>query len=521
VNDSRFQYIFGLQEVPLTAMADGYAIASGELGVVCVHISPGLGNAMGMLYNAYCAGTPLLLLAGQQDRRLMAGEPVLAGDNVAVARPWTKWAFEVQRVEDVPTAVRRAVQAALTPPTGPVFLSLPVDVQLEAADGLDLTPPHVPDRRVRPPLEALRKAAEILAQARNPAILAGSRVTEAGAVAELAALAELIGAPVLAESTTSHGRLPLPADHPLYLGILPLWGSEVHQRLDEFDVVFVVGMNLLRLYIYSEPARPIPEHVRLIQLDANPWEVGKNYPVEVGLLGDPKAGLAELGQYVSGLLSSDQVHAARQRRDAYAARRATEREALLAEIDAQRDERPMTPLALMGALSRVLPSNVAVVEEAVTTHHNVLERLGVIKDPTGLISHRGWALGWGLGCSIGAKLAWPDRPVVALLGDGSTLYGVQGLWTAAHHHIPVTFVIANNAQYKILKLSGDVMKLPQMARRNYLAMDLTAPEIDFVNLARSFGVEAHQVAEPEELSARVSDALNRTEPLLLDVPVDR
>jgi benzoylformate decarboxylase len=161
------------------------------------------------------------------------------------------------------------------------------------------------------------------------------------------------------------------------------------------------------------------------------------------------------------------------------------------------------------------------VEEAVTTHHNVLERLGVIKDPTGLISHRGWALGWGLGCSIGAKLAWPDRPVVALLGDGSTLYGVQGLWTAAHHHIPVTFVIANNAQYKILKLSGDVMKLPQMARRNYLAMDLTAPEIDFVNLARSFGVEAHQVAEPEELSARVSDALNRTEPLLLDVPVDR
>jgi benzoylformate decarboxylase len=521
VNDSRFQYIFGLQEVPLTAMADGYAIASGELGVVCVHISPGLGNAMGMLYNAYCAGTPLLLLAGQQDRRLMAGEPVLAGDNVAVARPWTKWAYEVQRVEDVPTAVRRAVQAALTPPTGPIFLSLPVDVQLEAADGLDLTPPHVPDRRVRPPLEALRKAAEILAQARNPAILAGSRVTEAGAVAELAALAELIGAPVLAESTTSHGRLPLPADHPLYLGILPLWGSEVHQRLDEFDVVFVVGMNLLRLYIYSEPARPIPEHVRLIQLDANPWEVGKNYPVEVGLLGDPKAGLAELGQYVSGLLSSDQVRAARQRRDAHAARRATEREALLAEIDAQRDERPMTPLALMGALSRVLPSNVAVVEEAVTTHHNVLERLGVIKDPTGLISHRGWALGWGLGCSIGAKLAWPDRPVVALLGDGSTLYGVQGLWTAAHHHIPVTFVVANNAQYKILKVSGDVMKLPQMARRNYLAMDLTDPEIDFVNLARSFGVEAHRVAEPEELSARVSDALNRTEPLLLDVPVDR
>jgi benzoylformate decarboxylase len=521
VNDSRFQYIFGLQEVPLTAMADGYAIASGELGVVCVHISPGLGNAMGMLYNAYCAGTPVLLLAGQQDRRLMAGEPVLTGDNVGVARPWTKWAYEVQRVEDVPTAVRRAVQVALTPPTGPVFLSVPIDIQMESATGMDLTPPHVPDRRVRPPLDALHKAAEILAGARNPAILAGSRVSEAGAVAELAALAEIIGAPVLAESTTSHGRLPLPADHPLYQGILPLWGSEVHQRLDEYDVIFVVGMNLLRLYIFSEPARPIPEHVRLVQMDANAWEVGKNYPVEVGLLGDPKAGLAELSQCVLDRFGEHQAHAARERRETFATQRASEQKALLAEIDAQRDDRPITPLAFMGALCRILPPNASVVEEAVTTHQNVLERLGVLKDPMGFISHRGWALGWGLGCSIGAKLAWPDRPVVALLGDGSTLYGVQGLWTAAHHHIPVTFVVANNAQYKILKLSGEVMGLPQMAQRKYLAMDLTSPEIDFVNLARSFGVEAHRVTEPEELSARVKDSFERTEPILLDVPVDR
>ncbi len=521
VQDSRFEYIFGLHELPATAMADGYAMASGGLGVVCVHISCGVGNAMGMLYNAYTAGTPLLLLAGQQDRRLRLSEPVLAGDTVAVTRPWTKWAIEVQRLEDIPTAVRRAVQTALTPPTGPVFMSLPIDIQLEAADDLDLTPPHIPDRRVRPPLEALHKAADILAQAQNPAILAGSRVTEAGAVDELVTLAKRLGAPVLAEQQTSHGRLPMPADHPLYAGILSLWAPDIRQRLADFDVILAVGLDVLRLYIYREPARPIPEHARLIHLDADPWQIGKNYPVEVGLVSDPKTGLVELAQRLSEIQPPDQAQKAAERLQTSAAQRAAARESLLADIDAQMDRRPMTALAFMGALCRVLPSNGVVVEEAVTTHQNLLERLGVLKDPTGYLAHRGWALGWGLGSAIGVKLAWPDRPVVALLGDGAALYGIQGLWTAAHHHVPVTFLIANNAQYKILKISGDVMRLPQMAQRNYLAMDLVEPAVDFVGLARSFGVEAHRMTEPEELAERIRDSLDREEPLLLDATIER
>jgi benzoylformate decarboxylase len=521
VEDPRFDYIFGLHELPATAMADGYAMASGGLGVVCVHISCGVGNAMGMLYNAYSAGTPLLLVAGQQDRRLRLGEPVLAGDTVAVTRPWTKWAIEVQRLEDIPTAVRRAVQTALTPPTGPVFMSLPIDIQLEEADDLDVTPPHVPDRRVRPPLEALHKAAGILAQARNPAILAGSRVTEAAAVDELVALAERLGAPVLAEQQTSHGRLPMPADHPLYGGTLSLWAPDIRKRLIDYDVILAVGLDVMRLYIYREPARPIPESARLIHLDADPWQIGKNYPVEVGLVSDPKTGLAELAQRLSEILLPDQAQKATERLQHAAAQSAAVRETLLADIDAQMDRRPMTALAFMGALCRVLPPDSAVVEEAVTTHQNLLERLGVLQDPTGYIGHRGWALGWGLGSAIGVKLAWPDRPVVALLGDGAALYGIQGLWTAAHHHIPVTFLIANNAQYKILKVSGDVMQLPQMGQRNYLAMDLVDPAIDFVGLARSFGVEAHRITEPEELAAQVHDALDREEPLLLDVTIER
>lgn len=521
VSDLRFQYIFGLHEIPVVAMADGYAMASGGVGVANVHICCGLGNAMGMLYNAHCSGSPVLLTAGQQDRRLRFEEPVLSGDMVSVVRPWTKWAAEIQRVEDVPAAVRRAIQTALTPPTGPVFLALPVDVQIEACAGLDLSPPSLVDRRIRPPLDALRRTAAVLAQAKNPAILAGSRVTECAAVRELTAVAERLGAPVLSEQATAHGRVPFPTDHPLYGDGLPLWSPDVRRVLADFDVLLVVGMNLLRSYIYHEPSRPIPEQVRLVQMDNDPWQLAKNYPIEVGLLGDLKEGLAELDPLLASVLTGSQVAAARSRLDRYATARQAAQETLKRKIDAESQRRPMTPLTVMGALAKVLPSNIAVVEEAVTTTNGTLERLGVLKDPAGYFGHRGWALGWGLGCALGIKLAWPERPVLALLGDGAALYGIQGLWTAAHHRIPVTFILCNNAQYQILKHCGDVMPLPNMAAKQYLAMDLVRPEIDFVALSRSLGVEAQCITEPEELSERVRESLAGDKPQLFDVAIAR
>jgi len=519
--DERFQYILGLQEVPLTAMADGYALASGRLGVVCLHICCGLGNAMGMLYNAYCEGSALLVVAGQQDRRLRLSEPVLVGDMVSVARPWTKWAHEVQTVADVPVAVRRAIQTARTPPTGPVFLALPLDLQMETLERPDLRPPTVPDARVRPSRAGLEQAAQVLSHARNPAILAGSRVTEAEAVNELAALAERLGAPVLSECGTAHGRMPMPADHPLYAGPLPLWIPDIHARLSEFDVLLAVGMSVIKLYLWHEPGTPIPAHIRLVHLDSNAWEIGKNYPVEVGLVGDPKAGLAELGELVATRLSPNQVAAAQERTRTLSRERAEELAALKKRIDAETTRRPMTALTLMSTLARVLPPDAAFVEEAVTTHNNLLEKLGTIRDPAAYFAHRGWALGWGLGCALGVKLAWPERPVVALLGDGAALYGIQGLWTAAHHRIPATFIIANNTEYKILKVCGSVLPLAQMAQKRYVGMDLTEPEIDFVGLARSFGVDAHRVTDPDELATRLRESFSAATPCLLDVPIER
>ena len=252
---------------------------------------------MGMIYNAHVEGSPLLITAGQQDRRLRLSEPVLEGDLVSVVRPWTKWAHEVQRVQDIPQAVRRALQTALTPPTGPVFLSLPVDVQMEQTHGLDLSPPHIPDRRVRPPLEALRRAADLLQQgpqSRDPGRQPGHRgeclcgADRPGRAARSAGLRR--------DRPPCMADLPMAPDHPLYRGVLPLWSPEIRRTLDKFDVFLAVGLNVFRLYIYCEPERPLPEHARLIHLDNVPREIGKNFPVDVGLIGDPKAGLAELAE---------------------------------------------------------------------------------------------------------------------------------------------------------------------------------------------------------------------------------
>ncbi len=520
VEDRRFQYVLGLMEVPVMAMADGFAQASRSIGFVNLHISCGLGNAMGMLYNSFRSGTPLIVTAGQQDRRLKFEEPILWSDMVAVARTWTKWSAEVERAEDLPSALRRAVATALTPPTGPVFLSIPIDVQTTTAE-LDTTISPRLDTRVRPPLDALRLAAGKLAEAANPAILAGSRVVEQAAEAALVQVAQRLGAPVYCESGTTHGRLGFPAYHPLYGTCLPLWSPEVRERLAEFDVVFVVGMDLLRQYVYFEPSRPIPEHVRLIHLDNDPWQLGKNYPVEVGIWGDLREGLLDLDKLLEETMPAELIERARQRGAARIAAHRAAQHALRNRAQAEALVRPVSPLTLMSTVAGVLPGDVAVIEEAVTTTNTYLERLGALTNATGYFGHRGWALGWGLGCSLGVKLAWPDRPVLGILGEGAALYGIQGLWSAARYRIPVTFLICNNAQYQILKVGARQLNLPRALAGQFEGFDLVEPEVDLVGISRSLGVDARRVTEPDEISAALTECLADDRPHLIDVPIAR
>jgi benzoylformate decarboxylase len=239
------------------------------------------------------------------------------------------------------------------------------------------------------------------------------------------------------------------------------------------------------------------------------------------LLGDLHAGLVELDALLAERLTPERNGAIERRRREHAERHRACRGKLQAQAERERDARPLSPLSLLDCVGSVLPANAAVVEEAVTTTNTYLERLGKLRDPSGYFGHRGWALGWGLGCALGVKIAWPDRPVLALLGDGAALYGIQGLWTAAHYQLPVTFLVCNNAQYQILKVGARGMGLPAAQAGRFLGLDIVDPEIDFVGLARSLGVASVRISERDALADALRHSLAGDRPLLIDVPISR
>src|SRR6266446_1679600 len=288
--ENEIKYILGLQEAALMAMADGYAQASGKLAVLNFHVAPGLGNAMGMLYDAQKAAAPILLTAGQHDQSFNFSEPILWADLPTIARPFVKWSAEVRRVEDLPRAIHRAAKTALAPPTGPVFLSLPADV-LNAEADIDLGAPTRVAPRLRGDQAAIETAAQLLAAAERPVIVAGDAVAQSGAHGELVALAELLGAPVWAEGVPSTASFP--ASHPLFRGAMVRLQTMIREILQQHDVLFSVGGDLFTLSLPSE-TEAMPSDLAIIQLDNDAWELGKNYPARVAILGDPKATLPEL-----------------------------------------------------------------------------------------------------------------------------------------------------------------------------------------------------------------------------------
>jgi benzoylformate decarboxylase len=510
------RYILSLHEGVALAMAAGYAEASGKIGVTNFHVAPGLGNALGLIYTALMTRTPLLVTAGQQDRRMQLEEPLLWGDLVQMARPLTKWSYEIPRPEDLPRAVRRAIKTAMTPPSGPVFLALPMDV-LEASAEVDLSPASRPDLRSGPLPELLAQAAEILCAAQNPTMIVGDRVSKAGAIAEAVALAEALGARVYGEPQAN--SVAFPAAHPLFAGVLPSLSQGIRRALEPADVLLVVGLNLFQPFLYT-PKGPLPETATVIHIDSDPWEVGKNYPVQIGMLSDPQVALAQLLPLIQQRLTPAQQQAAHRRLASEGEFRQQERKSLETRTAEDDAKEPMSPLVLMRELARALPPDAVVVNESVTSGGTLRAWLP-LKDEKSFFQAKGGGLGFGLPAVVGVKLALPDRPVVGLLGEGSAMYAIQGLWTAAHYELPVVFVICNNAQYRILKAGLLAFRSEPAKQGKFVGMDLVHPEIDFVTLAQSMGVTAERIPKPQDVAPALRRALSRNGPSLLDIPLDR
>ena len=505
------KYVLGLQEAIVVGMADGFARASNRLAACSLHVAPGLGNAMGAIYTAKFSGSPLLITCGQQEQGHGLLEPLLYAPLVPMAEPLVKWAIEVSRVADLPRILHRAAKVALTPPTGPVFISLPGDILNEEAE-IDLGKPTRVDARTRPTDAALERLAARLLSAQKPVMVAGQELSIHAAFAEAAELAELLGAAVYQQTIPYTAQFP--SEHPAYVGALTRNQKLVRATLEPYDLVLCLGADLLRMSVYS-PVEPLPEGMPVVHISERDWELGKNYPTELALRANVKETLLALLPILRRLRTPN---------------RATQAQRQLAKIkprnwSAQRDKSridamlaaentPIDPQYLMLRITEAMPRNAIVVEEALTSSAS-LPGLLPLRDPNSYYGLASGGIGFALPGAVGISLAQPGRPVVAVVGDGSAMYGIQALWTAAHLKLPITYVIANNRSYRILKERLVSMR----ATDRFTAMDLRDPEIDFAGLARSLGVPGKRVADPQEIAPAIIEAGKSGGPNLIEVMV--
>ena len=514
--DNEINYVLGLQEAAVMAMADGYAQASGKLTVVNVHTTPGLGNAMGMLYDAQKAASPILVTAGQHDQDFNQSEPILFAELPPIARPLVKWSAEVHRIQDLPLLVHRACKTAMAPPTGPVFLSLPGDILKNEAD-LDLMAPTRVAPRVRGDRSAVEAAAEVLANAKRPVIMAGDAVAQSRAHAELVELAELIGAPVYAELISNSASFP--SSHPLFRGAMNRMQPAMRKIFDQHDVLFSVGADLFALSLPSDVA-PIGPDLKMVHLDIDPWELGKNYPAEVAILGDPKGTLPELIVAIRERMSAGAQAAGRERLKTASEATLAELEKMKTKARSMAGESPVQALSLIHAIGEILPKDTVVIDETVSSSGG-LRQLVKSDDPQSFYGLRGGGIGWGLPASIGVKMALPDRPVIALIGDGSAMYTIQALWTAARYKVGVVFVIFNNTSYRILKQRLFSQRGHAAQTDTYVGMELNNPAVDYVGLARSLGVPAERAKTVHDATDLIAKGLAGNSPVLIEVELAR
>jgi len=505
-------YVLGMQESVVVGMADGFSRASGRLVAANVHVAPGLGNAMGSLYNAKFTGTPLILTAGQQEQGHGLMEPLLYEPLVRIAEPLVKWAVEVNRLEDLPRIVRRAAKVAMTPPTGPVFISLPGDI-LNAEADLDLLASSRIDTRTRPSDVVLRALAARMLAAERPVMIVGDEIVKCDALDEAVRFAETLGCPVWQQPVPNGAHFR--SDSPCFVGTLSRTQSRVRQTLAAHDLLIVMGADPLCMSVYSE-VDPMPRGLPVVQVGLLDWHIAKNHPVELGVKADVRETLAALIPVIEAAGGAPLAERARARRAALAEDDwSTRRHRLVETISRNAAQVPIDADWLVLRMIEALPDDAIVVDEALTASRNVPALLRY-RERYGYHAMASGGIGWGLAASVGVGLAHPGRPVVCLTGDGSAMYTIQALWTAAHHRLPLNVVLVNNGGYRIIK-----QRLQSFhGSRAFVGMDFADPQVDFAALAASMGLESIRVTDPRELHAVLSSAFRRPGTKLIEVMTD-
>ncbi len=485
-----FRYVHALQEASAVGMADGYAQVTGRPAHVNLHTAPGTGNAMGNLVTAWHNRAPLIVTAGQQTREMLLIEPRLTSRRATeLPQPYVKWSHEPTRAQDVPAALMRAYATAVQPPAGPVFLSLPLDDWGQPAD--PYRPPRTVSTRIAPDPYRLGEFAAVLAASRAPVLVLGAAVDRAGAWSAAVALAERLGAPVWAAPAPE--RACFPEDHPNFRGVLPYAIAPLAEKLRGHDTVLVVGAPVFRYYPHV-PGDHLPDGVRLLHVTDDPEEAARA-PVGDSLLGDAGLTLADL----LDLLPPED----RPPPPARAAPPPAE------------DGSPLSADALFAALARYWPADAVLVQESPSNLAALRRRLPITR-PGSYFTMASGGLGYGLPAAVGIALAQRDtgrdRPVVAVIGDGSFHYSVQALWTAARLRLPLVVVVPVNRQYAILKAFAEFKQTPGVPGLDLPGLDITA-------LAHGYGCAATAVETPEHLGEALGAGLGADRPTVLPVPI--
>ena len=507
------RYVWGLQEATAVSMADGYAQASGKPAFVNLHTAGGLGHGMGAIMNAKIARVPMIITAGQQDLRHFLADPLLAADLVGMAAPVAKWCFEPNSLDDLPLILRRAFHNSMSPPRGPVFLSLPMNILDESGAHLRCFRQAGLSGRVSDqgfqiwPLELLQF------RPGRTVIVAGNDIAESGVDESIARVARLLGAPVYGSSWPSANNFA--SVDPFWRGSLPTTARGISEILGQYDCMLGLGGKTLVAIVYT--ARdPIPENITFYHISEDGNDLCHNDAPRLGIVGNVKATLEVLAEELERKISPHTVE--RNVNIALEAKEAQQR--ALREQAEKADRDPQHPTDRCGAGDNASPlaDGTLLVDEApcANAFTQPMHRSTAAKQ---YFHNRGGALGWGMPAAVGVSLAHDKAPVLCVVGDGSALYSPQALWSAVHEETPVVFVILNNAEYGILK--EFMLNQPQYnaQKHGFLAMDICDPRVDFQFLARSMGVAAQKVTSKAEISGMVEAALASGKSQLIEIPV--
>lgn len=509
----QLQYIMHLHEGVAVGAANFYAQASGKTAFVNLHVAPGLGNGIGMIYSALKNNSPMVVTAGQQDTRIRLRDPVLGHDLAAMAAPVTKWSVQVESADELGPILQRAFKIANDAPAGPVFVALPINV-MEQETTVPVAKPAQVFTASRPDPAGIEAMSRLIIAAKNPAIVAGDDVARAGAAKTLEKLVERIGASVWFEGL--RGRNSFPTDHPAYRGTLAFDAPGIAKQFAENDLVLLVGGPFFEEVWYG-PGSPFPPGCKVLQIEAAPPRMAYNFAVDAGVIAGVDASLEALWQATTGINGA----AARARQDAFRAQKQADDAAQKARVEKAWSRTPTSMARVMAELKAASPANVVVVDETITANLDLFKTF-TFASAADYYSGRGGGIGQGVAGALGVAVAEPGRPILCLSGDGSSMYSIQALWTAAHHELPIVFVILANREYRVLKHNIDAYRARFDVKSNkpYMHMDLSGPALGFVDLAKGMGVAGTHVTKAEDIQKAVAAAFKSGKPHLIEIEIE-